>query len=406
MAKYILPKLIFYTATVSSFFLIYINNVKELSYNFIDKINSYHNWTKGNEYGARWNNLSVYSNEIQNQVLTNTKEKYELEHLGRVLTDTKQYVHASGKRGSRKYTRDYDTDSTTEDDNISTVSSNDGFTSCIRNILGSFYKKKKHKKHVSSIPTLVPQIVSYQMAKNKIEPTPDSQPYSINCTIRKFPDAKKTNGYCIKGENYMVLARGGFSDNHPVISRDYVRHFLTLFKQYVSRNKEIKSKDAIEYAYENNYYKGEISFCAIVMNDDNTISASIIGNQQYIIIRDGKIVHKGKHPKNSFGVLYTIGTNKNIDTSDVMNEVVPVEKDDIIISGSNIIWGTLDDDQILAIASSIDFSMLSKAIARSTYIYAIEELRNTSYTSESIGFINEKCLGVRDDISVACARIN
>ncbi|VTZ69557.1 protein phosphatase PPM10, putative [Plasmodium chabaudi chabaudi] len=406
MAKSILPKLIFYTATVSSFSLIYINNVKELSYNFIDKINSYHNWTKGNEYGARWNNLSVYSNEIKNQVLTNTKEKYELEHLGRVLADTKQYVHASGKRGSHKYIRDYDTASTTEDDNISIVSSNAGFTSCIRNILGSFYKKKKHKKRGSPIPTLVPHIVSYQMDKNKIEPTPDSQPYSINCTIRKFPDADKTNGHCIKGENYMVLARGGFSDNHPVVSRDYVRHFLTLFKNFVSRNKEIKSKDAIEYAYENSYYKGEISLCAIVMNDDNTISASIIGNQQYRIIRDGKIVHKGQDPKNSYGTFHTIGTNKNIDTSDVMNEVVPVEKDDIIISGSNIIWGTLDDDQILAIASSIDFSMLSKAIARSTYIYAIEELRNTSYTSGSIGFINEKCLGVKDDISVACARIN
>ncbi|SCN61821.1 protein phosphatase, putative [Plasmodium chabaudi adami] len=406
MAKYILPKLIFYTATVSSFFLIYINNVKELSYNFIDKINTYHNWTKGNEYGARWNNLSVYSNEIQNQVLTNTKEKYELEHLGRILTDSKQCLFASGKSVSHKYIRGYDTASTTEDDNISNVSTNDGFTSCIRNILGSFYKKKKHKKHVSPIPTLVPQIVSYQMDKNKIEPTPDSQPYSINYTIRKFPDADKTNGYCIKGENYMVLARGGFSDNHSVISRDYARHFLTLFKQFVSRNKEIKSKDAIEYAYQNNYYNGEISFCAIVMNGDNTISVSIIGNQQYIIIRDGKIVHKGKYQKYSYEMLYTIRPDSDLGTYDVMNEVIPVEKGDIIISGSNIIWATLDDDQILAIASTVDFSMLSKAIARSAYIYAIEEVRNTSYTSESIGFINEKCRGISDDISVACARIN
>ncbi|CAD2098016.1 protein phosphatase, putative [Plasmodium vinckei lentum] len=406
MTKFVLHKLIFYTLTVSSISLIYINNVKEISYSFIDKVNTYLNWTKRNEYDTHWNNLSVYSNEIQNRILTNTKEKYELELLGRILSSSEQPIPASNNSVSRKYTHDYDSVSTSEDDNISYVLPNSTFSLCLRNIISSLYKKMKHKKDVSPIPTPISHIVASQLAKNKSGSTPDLQPYSINCTIRKFPNTNKTNGYCIKGKNYMVLAREGAPDIFKGSSRKYVSYFLTLFRKFANSNKEIKSQDAIEYAYENDNYNGEISICAIVINDDNTLSASIVGNQQYIIIRDGQIAHKGKYKKNSYNFLPTIGNNKNNNLDNLMNEEVPVEKGDIIVSGSNIIWAVLLDDQILAIASSVDFSMLSKAIARSAYIYAISELETANNDCHSIGFINEKCKGISDDISVACARIN
>ncbi|CAD2098022.1 protein phosphatase, putative [Plasmodium vinckei brucechwatti] len=406
MTKFVLPKLIFYMLTVSRISLIYINNVKELSYSFIDKVNTYLNWTKGNEYDTHWNNLRVYSNEIQNQMLANTKEKYELELLGRILSASEQPIPTSNNSASRKHAHDYDTVSTIEDDNISCVLPNSTFSLCLRNFISSLYKKKKDKKHVSPIPTPISHIVASQVAKNKNGSTPDLQPYSINCTIRKFPNTNKTSGYCIKGKNYMVLAREGVPNIFKMSSRAYVSYFLTLFRKFANSNKEIKSQDAIEYAYENNNYKGEISICAIVINDDNTISASIVGNQQYIIIRDGQIAHKGQYKNAIYNCLHTIGNNKNKGINNLMNEEVPVEKGDIIISGSNIIWAVLLDDQILAIASSVDFSMLSKAIARSTYIYAISELNNASENCNSIGFINEKCMGISDDISVACARIN
>ncbi|KEG03397.1 protein phosphatase, putative [Plasmodium vinckei vinckei] len=407
MAKCLLPKLIFYTITVSSISsLIYINNVKKLPYSFIDKVNTYINWTKGNEYDTHWNNLRLYSNEIPNQMLTNTKEKYELELLGRILSASEQLVPTSNHSVSHKHTHYHDTVPTIEDDNVSYILPNNVFSLCLRNFISSLYKKMKHKKHPYPIPTPISHIVSSQLAKNKSAPTTDLQPYSINCTIRKFPDTPKTNGYCIKGKNYMVLAREGDPHISKMNSREYVSYFLTLFRKFANSNKEIKSQDAIEYAYENDNYKGEISICAIVINDDNTISASIVGNQQYIIIRDGKIAHKGQYTKKSYNYLPTIGNSKNNDINNLMTEEVPVEKGDIIISGSNIIWSVLLDDQILAIASSVDFSMLSKAIARSTYIYAISELNNANMDCDSMGFINEKCMGISDDISVACARIN
>ncbi|CDU19277.1 protein phosphatase PPM10, putative [Plasmodium yoelii] len=404
MTKCVLPKFAFYILTVSSIPLIYINNVKEFSYSFIDKINTYVNLKKGNEYDIHWNNLSGYSNEIKNQVLTNTKEKYKLNILGRILSNSEKSLYTPSKNISSTYS--YDDVSLSEDDNVSNILPNDGIYYCFRSIINSIYKKRKHKKHTSPISKPISSMLASKMPENKKEPSPDLGPYSINYTIRKFPRTDKTNGYCMKGNKFMILAREGTPTLFTVDSRKYARYFLTLFKQIVNGNKRIKSKDAVEYAFKNNYYNGAISICAIVINDDNTISASLIGNQQYIIIRNGQIIHKGTYTDGKYKYFGTVGPAGHNDLNCLIHEEVPVEKGDIIISGSSVIWDALQDDQVLAIASSVDFSILSKAIARSAYIYTISELEIMRKDYSSMNVHNKGLYDIDDDISVACARIN
>ncbi|CXI74034.1 protein phosphatase, putative [Plasmodium berghei] len=394
-----LPKLAFYTLTVSCIPLMYINNMKEFSYSFIDKVNTYINWTKENECNTYWNNLSVYSNEIKNQVLTNTKEKYKLEFLGRILSISEQPICASSKSVSNPCP--YDNVSISESDNASDILPNDSIYYCFRNIINIIYKKKKHKKTVFHDPKPISVMLAPKIPKNKKEPSPDLQPYSINYTIRKFPRTGKIKGYCMKGKKFMILACEPIPTVLKVDSRNYISYFLTLFKQIVNSSNQIKSKDSIEYAYKNNYYNGAISICAIVINADNTLSASLIGNQQYVIIRDKKIIHKGKYTNGEYSYLGTVGL-----ASYVMNEEVPIEKGDIIISGSSVIWNALQDDQILVITSSVDFSMLSKAIARSAYIYTISELETVRSNYDFLSWVNTNFYSINDDISVACARIN
>ncbi|SBT34048.1 protein phosphatase, putative [Plasmodium ovale wallikeri] len=256
--------------------------------------------------------------------------------------------------------------------------------------------------------------VKYRIKKNalfsfnkKVFCSTNKHSFLMNYKIIKHPNKVESEDCCLNGKGFMAIADGvGSWIKYGINPRKYPEKFLQLLQKKISENKNMKIEDVLNYAYINNNIKGSTTVCLIIFNNNSTISTAVIGDSQFIIIRKGYIIYRSKPQQYEFNFPYQLGSNEVSKPNDAHIAHLEVNKNDIIVAGSDGLWDNLYDNQILNIVMKNNFSDLSDKIANEAFIYSKMKRWLSPYINNyNKEFKCQKRGGKMDDITVSCALI-
>ncbi|CAG9478808.1 protein phosphatase, putative [Plasmodium vivax] len=228
-----------------------------------------------------------------------------------------------------------------------------------------------------------------------------------NYKIIKHPDKVESEDCCLNGKGFMAIADGvGSWIRHGVNPRKYPEKFLQLLQKKMDENENMKIEDVLNYAYLNNDIEGSTTVCLIIFNNNSTISTAVIGDSQFILIRNDNIIYRSKPQQYEFNFPYQLGSNEVSKPNDADIAHIEVKKNDIIVAGSDGLWDNLYDNQILNLVKQNNFSSLSEKIANEAFNYSKMKRWMSPYINNyNKEFKCHKTGGKMDDITVSCALI-
>ncbi|XP_059310731.1 probable protein phosphatase 2C 55 [Lycium ferocissimum] len=110
---------------------------------------------------------------------------------------------------------------------------------------------------------------------------------------------------------------------------------------------DVNPKRVLQEAYRNTNCHGSSTACIITLNSEkNTLCAANVGDSGFFLIRKGKIIYKSPiQQRGRFGCPYQLGNSK--DNPSVAQEMeLNVEKDDILIVGTDGMLDNMNESEI------------------------------------------------------------
>ncbi|XP_015055075.1 probable protein phosphatase 2C 55 [Solanum pennellii] len=170
----------------------------------------------------------------------------------------------------------------------------------------------------------------------------------------------------------------------------------------------VNPKRVLDQAYKNTNSKGSSTACIITLNSvKNTILATNVGDSGFLLIRKGKIIYKSPVQQRGFGCPYQLG-NYNSDNPSVAQEMeLNVEKDDILMVGTDGMLDNIFESQIeeiveRAIEQNLKAEELASQIGNIALYNSFDRFADTPFARASKG---QHKGGKIDDITVIVAYI-
>ncbi|KAH0632320.1 hypothetical protein KY284_035106 [Solanum tuberosum] len=170
----------------------------------------------------------------------------------------------------------------------------------------------------------------------------------------------------------------------------------------------VNPKRVLEEAYKNTNSKGLSTACIVTLNSEkSTIVAANVGDSGFFLIRKGKIIYKSPIQQRVFGCPYQLG-NCNVDNPSIAQEMeLNVEKDDILMVGTDGMLDNMNDSGIeeivrRAISKNLKAKELAKKIGNVALYNSFDRFADTPYARASKGRHKG---GKVDDITVIVAYI-
>ncbi|CRG94154.1 protein phosphatase, putative [Plasmodium gallinaceum] len=389
------------------FLIIFLSNMstykKETSYNVYsivaDKFKRKMSYLlKKDDYYFYRYNFNTFSKELEKQLKKKSKTKNELGMLNNVL-DKLSFLHSQNK--NKNYNKKCDKK----------------FNKCSNELKvvvkpPHLFLKKNLPFNFFNFANLI--YIKHKLKRNilfslnkKSYSSINKHSFSTNYKIIKHPDKKESEDCCLNGQDFMAIADGvGSWIKYGINPRKYPEKFLQLLHKKINENINMKIEDALNYAYLNTDIEGSATICLIIFNNNNTVSTAVIGDSQFMIIRNNNIIYKSKPQQYEFNFPYQLGSNSLSKPKDAEIAHIEVQKNDIIVAGTDGLWDNLYDNQILNIVKKNEFSMLSEKIANEAFNYSKMKRWMSPYIKNYNKIFNcHKTGGKMDDITVSCALV-
>ncbi|KAG5583917.1 hypothetical protein H5410_044351 [Solanum commersonii] len=176
----------------------------------------------------------------------------------------------------------------------------------------------------------------------------------------------------------------------------------------VAMKGHVNPKRVLEEAYKNTNSKGSSTACIVTLKSEkSTIVAANVGDSGFFLIRKGKIIYKSPIQQRVFGCPYQLG-NCNADNPSIAQEMeLNVEKDDILMVGTDGMLDNMNDSKIEEIArrainENLKAKELAKKIGNIALYNSFNRFADTPYARASKGRHKG---GKVDDITVIVAYI-
>lgn len=173
-------------------------------------------------------------------------------------------------------------------------------------------------------------------------------------------------------------------------------------------NGHVNPKRVLEEAYKNTNSKGSSTACIITLNSEkSTIVVANVGDSGFFLIRKGKIVYKSPIQQRGFGCPYQLGNCKADNPSIAQEMELNVEKDDILIVGTDGMLDNMNECEIeeitrRAIDEKSKAEELASQIGNIALYNSFDRFADTPYARASQGRHKG---GKIDDITVIVAYI-
>lgn len=347
-------------------------------------------------------NLNFFSKEFEKKLKKNKKTKNEMGIKDNIM-DKLSYLPIQGANKSSNFTN------TKCDTQLS-----NNFTKELNFVTKLPYTFLKNKVTFNFFNMANSVYLKYKINKNILfsfnkKAFCSNGKHSIltNYKIIKHPDKVESEDCCLNGKGFMAIADGvGSWIRHGVNPRKYPERFLQLLQKKMDENENMKIEDVLNYAYLNNDIEGSTTVCLIIFNNNSTISTAVVGDSQFILIRNDSIIYRSKPQQYEFNFPYQLGSNEVSKPNDADIAHIEVKKNDIIVAGSDGLWDNLYDNQILNLVKQNNFSTLSEKIANEAFNYSKMKRWMSPYINNyNKEFKCHKTGGKMDDITVSCALI-
>ncbi|CRG99648.1 protein phosphatase, putative [Plasmodium relictum] len=341
-------------------------------------------------------NLNIFSKEFEKQLKKKSETKNELGMLNNFI-DKLIFLYTNNKNYNKKCDKKLNKSS-----NELKVVVKPPYLLSKKNLSFNFFNFANHI------------YVKYKLKKNALfslnketYSSFDKHSFSTNYKIIKHPDKEESEDCCLNGKDFMAIADGvGSWIKYGVNPRKYPERFLQLLYKKINENINMKIEDVLNYAYLNTDIEGSATICLIIFNNNNTISTAVIGDSQFMIIRNDNIIYKSKPQQYEFNFPYQLGSNSISKPNDAEIAHIEVQKNDIIVAGTDGLWDNLYDNQILNIVKQNNFSSLSEKIANEAFNYSKMKRWMSPYIKNyNKIFRCHKTGGKMDDITVSCALV-
>lgn len=202
---------------------------------------------------------------------------------------------------------------------------------------------------------------------------------------------------------------GGWS-MHGIDPAIYAKSMMKDSKiAYDEMNLKIPS-EMLAYAYERaKVIQGSSTACILVLNGQ-TLQTLNIGDSGFLVIRDGKILHRFKEQLHSFNYPFQLGTASANVPEDASYVPIEVKDNDIAVVGSDGLFDNLFDGEILDIVLTQLHSNenISETLAKTAYMKSQSSNLETPFrrTACELGLVDSPFGGKLDDITVLVSRVS
>jgi len=165
--------------------------------------------------------------------------------------------------------------------------------------------------------------------------------------------------------------------------------------------------ELMHYAYERGQNVIGTSTACIIVLDDNNLQGANVGDSQFIVVRNSKVIIESEEQQVKFNMPYQIGTESNMTPrTHAERYVIPVQTGDYIVMGSD---GLFDNLQNTAMVNSVkkggSVTAIAKDIANKAFSHSRDSHIVTPFSKQAQQHNLLWCGGKPDDITVIVAKV-